>query len=57
MTVDLLDEHFPKTPIVVGHLQGARPGPTVVLNGHLDTVPISREPARVGGETRFVGQD
>jgi acetylornithine deacetylase len=47
MEVELLDERFPATPIVVGRLRGARPGPTIVLNGHLDTVPIPHAPPRV----------
>ena len=47
MDVELLDERFPKTPIVVGRLRGDRPGPTIVLNGHLDTVPIPHEAPRV----------
>ena len=46
MEVELLDERFPTTPIVVGRLRGDRPGPTIVLNGHLDTVPIPHEPPR-----------
>jgi acetylornithine deacetylase/succinyl-diaminopimelate desuccinylase-like protein len=51
MEVELLDERFPATPIVVGRLRGNRPGPTVVLNGHLDTVPIPHEPPRLDGAT------
>ena len=47
MDVEVLDEAFPATPIVIGRLQGGQPGPSVVLNGHLDTVPIPHEPARV----------
>jgi acetylornithine deacetylase/succinyl-diaminopimelate desuccinylase-like protein len=47
MEVELLDEAFPATPIVVGRLRGGEPGPTVVLNGHLDTVPIPHEPPRL----------
>ena len=53
MDVELLDERFPKTPIVVGRLRGDRPGPTIVLNGHLDTVPIPHEPPRLDGETIY----
>ena len=49
MEVELLDERFPATPIVIGRLRGGEPGPTVVLNGHLDTVPIPHEPPRVEG--------
>ena len=47
LDVELLDQRFPATPIVVGRLRGSRPGPTIVLNGHLDTVPIPHDPARV----------
>ena len=36
---------FPATPVVIGRLRGAQPGPTLILNGHLDTVPIPHEPA------------
>jgi acetylornithine deacetylase/succinyl-diaminopimelate desuccinylase-like protein len=47
MEVEILDEVFPATPIVVGRLRGGEPGPSIVLNGHLDTVPIPHDPARV----------
>jgi acetylornithine deacetylase/succinyl-diaminopimelate desuccinylase-like protein len=47
MEVELLDDVFPATPTVVARLRGAQPGPTIVLNGHLDTVPIPHEPPRV----------
>ena len=47
MEVEVLDEVFPATPIVIGRLRGGLPGPSVVLNGHLDTVPIPHAPARV----------
>jgi acetylornithine deacetylase/succinyl-diaminopimelate desuccinylase-like protein len=53
LEVELLDERFPRTPIVVGRLRGDRPGPTVVLNGHLDTVPIPHERARVENGTIY----
>ena len=33
MEVELLDDVFPATPIVVGRLRGGEPGPTIVLNG------------------------
>jgi acetylornithine deacetylase len=46
LEVELLDDVFPATPIVVGRLRGGEPGPTVVLNGHLDTVPIPHDPPR-----------
>jgi acetylornithine deacetylase/succinyl-diaminopimelate desuccinylase-like protein len=44
MTVEVQDDVFPATPIVIGRLRGSAPGPTVVLNGHLDTVPIPHDP-------------
>jgi acetylornithine deacetylase/succinyl-diaminopimelate desuccinylase-like protein len=48
-------EFFPRTGTVVALLRGRRPGPRVVLNGHLDTVPIPHEPARAE-EDRVVGR-
>ncbi len=53
MDVELLDDRFPATPIVIGRLRGGEPGPSVVLNGHLDTVPIPHAPPRVEGETIY----
>ena len=53
MEVELLDERFPATPIVIGRLRGGGPGPTIVLNGHLDTVPIPHDVPRVDGETIY----
>ena len=50
LDVEVLDSVFPKTPIVIGRLRGDRPGPTVVLNGHLDVVPIPHDPPRVEGD-------
>jgi len=47
LEVEVLDDPFPATPIVIGRLRGGEPGPTVVLNGHLDTVPIPHGPAQV----------
>jgi acetylornithine deacetylase/succinyl-diaminopimelate desuccinylase-like protein len=47
LEVEVLDERFPRTPIVIGRLRGAEPGPTIVLNGHLDTVPIPHDPPRL----------
>jgi len=49
LDVEVLDDPFPATPIVIGRLRGGEPGPTIVLNGHLDTVPIPHEPARFEG--------
>jgi acetylornithine deacetylase/succinyl-diaminopimelate desuccinylase-like protein len=53
LDVELLDDVFPATPIVIGRLRGGEPGPTVVLNGHLDTVPIPHEPPRLDGDTIY----
>ena len=53
LEVEVLDERFPATPIVIGRLRGGRPGPTIVLNGHLDTVPIAHAPPRVEGGRVF----
>jgi acetylornithine deacetylase len=47
MDVELIDDVFPAAPIVVGRLRGSEPGPTIVLNGHLDTVPIPHDPPRL----------
>jgi acetylornithine deacetylase/succinyl-diaminopimelate desuccinylase-like protein len=47
MEVEVLDDVFPATPTVVARLRGAEPGPTIVLNGHLDTVPIQHGPPRI----------
>jgi acetylornithine deacetylase/succinyl-diaminopimelate desuccinylase-like protein len=46
MEVELLEDVFPATPTVIGRLRGSESGPTVVLNGHLDTVPIPHNPPR-----------
>jgi acetylornithine deacetylase len=46
MDVEVQDDVFPATPTVIGRLRGAEPGPTIVLNGHLDTVPIPHAPPR-----------
>ena len=48
-------EFFPGTGTVVALLPGHRPGPRVVLNGHLDTVPIPHEAARADAD-RVVGR-
>ena len=47
MEVEVLDDVFPATPTVVARVRGAEPGPTIVLNGHLDTVPIPHGPPRI----------
>jgi len=49
MEVELFCE-LPATPVVIGRLRGAGGGPTLILNGHLDTVPIPHPaPERRGG--------
>jgi acetylornithine deacetylase/succinyl-diaminopimelate desuccinylase-like protein len=53
LEVEVLEDQFPTTPIVVGRLNGGEPGPTVVLNGHLDTVPIPHEWPRLDGDTIY----
>jgi acetylornithine deacetylase len=53
LAVELLDDVFPATPTVVARLRGSEPGPTIVLNGHLDTVPIPHGPPRVEGDVIF----
>jgi acetylornithine deacetylase/succinyl-diaminopimelate desuccinylase-like protein len=50
MEVEVQRDAFPATPTVVGRLRGSRPGPRVVLNGHLDTVPIPHERPRIDGD-------
>jgi acetylornithine deacetylase/succinyl-diaminopimelate desuccinylase-like protein len=50
MEVEVQRDAFPATPIVIGQLPGSRPGPRVVLNGHLDTVPIPHAEPRVDGD-------
>src|SRR5688500_9126062 len=35
---------YPLTPVVIGRLRGGAAGPTLILNGHLDTVPIPHAP-------------
>jgi acetylornithine deacetylase/succinyl-diaminopimelate desuccinylase-like protein len=50
MEVEVQRDVFPATPIVIGRLHGARAGPTVVLNGHLDTVPIPHAEPHVDGD-------
>lgn len=50
LEVDVLDEVFPATPIVVGRVAGGEPGPRIVFCGHLDTVPIPHAPPRLDGD-------
>jgi acetylornithine deacetylase/succinyl-diaminopimelate desuccinylase-like protein len=39
LEVELFTE-YPRTPVVIGRLSGGTGGKTLVLNGHLDTVPV-----------------
>ena len=50
MEVEVQRDVFPATPTVIGRLRGTRPGPRVVLNGHLDTVPIPHAEPRIDGD-------
>jgi acetylornithine deacetylase/succinyl-diaminopimelate desuccinylase-like protein len=50
MEVEVQRDVFPATPIVIGRLRGGRPGPTVALNGHLDTVPIHHAEPHIDGD-------
>ena len=47
LDVDVREDAFPGTATVIGRLRGSEPGPTIVLNGHLDTVPLPHAPPRV----------
>jgi acetylornithine deacetylase/succinyl-diaminopimelate desuccinylase-like protein len=47
MEVQLRRSEFPRAPTLIATLSGDRPGPHLVLNGHLDTVPIDHEPGRL----------
>jgi len=46
---------FPNAPCVVARLQGAGGGPTLELNGHLDTVPVDH-PAPYVADGRIYGR-
>jgi acetylornithine deacetylase/succinyl-diaminopimelate desuccinylase-like protein len=43
LEVELFRE-YPQTPVVIGRHRGAPGGRTLILNGHLDTVPIPHAP-------------
>ena len=46
LEVELLRD-LPRTPVVVARLRGVSGGPTLELNGHLDTVPLPHDPPRI----------
>ena len=48
LEVELLRD-LPRTPVVVARWRGVGGGPTLELNGHLDTVPLEHAPPRVAG--------
>ena len=50
LDVEVLDDVFPATPTVVARLKGGEPGLSVVLNAHLDTVPIPHDTPRIDGD-------
>lgn len=53
MEVELLADTFPSTPTVVGRLRGSEAGPTLVLNGHLDTIPIDHPAPRLENDRLY----
>ena len=45
MSVEAIAD-YPNSPVVIARLAGS-PGPTLTLNGHLDTVPIAHPPPQI----------
>lgn len=56
LEVELRSDEFPDTPTVIGLLRGGRPGPRLVLNGHLDTVPLAHQGAVRSEQGRIYGR-
>lgn len=42
-----LDAEFAGSPSVIAYVNGARPGPTLELAGHLDVIPVAHDPPDV----------
>jgi acetylornithine deacetylase/succinyl-diaminopimelate desuccinylase-like protein len=42
-----LDDEFPESPSVIAYVDGGRPGPTLELAGHLDTIPVPDDPPAI----------
>ncbi len=47
------DEEFPGSPSVIAYVNGAHPGPTLELAGHLDVIPVAQEPPHVSGDLLY----
>lgn len=41
------DEEIPGSPSVIAYVNGAHPGPTLELAGHLDVIPVEHDPPAV----------
>jgi acetylornithine deacetylase/succinyl-diaminopimelate desuccinylase-like protein len=40
-------EEYPRSPSVVAYVEGAHPGPTLELSGHLDVIPVPHDPPEI----------
>jgi acetylornithine deacetylase/succinyl-diaminopimelate desuccinylase-like protein len=41
------DEALPESPSVIAYLEGAHPGPTLEVAGHLDVIPVPHDPPEI----------
>ncbi len=41
------DEDIPGSPSVIAYVEGAHPGPTLELAGHLDVIPVAQDPPTI----------